>query len=113
MISVLVRLNGRTDGQTAEHTGWEDLANHVLRVHVPLVVPPGGLCGLWVDGQTAIHNMGEIIIFDDSKLHKAFNNSAADRIVLIIDVLRPPHLPLGAAKGGHTSELDSFISKFK
>jgi hypothetical protein len=42
------RLDGRTTLGT--HTGWSDLANHVLRVHVPLVVPPGGLCGTWVDG---------------------------------------------------------------
>ena len=30
------------------HTGWADLANHVLRLHIPLIVPPGDFCGTWV-----------------------------------------------------------------
>ena len=42
------RLDKRTTLGT--HTGWSDLANHVFRVHIPLVVPPGGSCGTWVDG---------------------------------------------------------------
>jgi Aspartyl/Asparaginyl beta-hydroxylase len=29
-----------------------------------------GCCGLWVEGQRAIHRAGEIVVFDDSKLHK-------------------------------------------
>ena len=32
------------------HSGWSDLANHVLRVHIPISVPSGssneGLCGV-------------------------------------------------------------------
>jgi hypothetical protein len=45
-------LFSRLDRQTTlgAHTGWSDLANYVLRVHIPLVVPPGGSCGTWVDG---------------------------------------------------------------
>jgi hypothetical protein len=45
-------LFSRLEKQTTlgTHTGWSDLANHVLRVHIPLVVPPGGSCGTWVDG---------------------------------------------------------------
>lgn len=42
------RLDKRTTLGT--HTGWSDLANHVLRLHIPLVVPTGKLCGTWVDG---------------------------------------------------------------
>ena len=42
------RLDKRTTLGT--HTGWSDLANHVFRVHIPLVVPLGGSCGTWVDG---------------------------------------------------------------
>jgi len=41
------RLDPRTT--LGDHTGWADLANHVLRVHIPLIVPSGvrndGLCG--------------------------------------------------------------------
>ena len=57
------------------HTGWSDLANHVLRVHVPLIVPGEemGLCGTWVDGCVEIHRAGVPLCFDDSKVHRAFN----------------------------------------
>lgn len=33
------------------HKGWADLANHVLRCHLPLKVPTDGPCGLWVNGE--------------------------------------------------------------
>jgi hypothetical protein len=123
------------------HTGWEDLANYVLRCHVTLIVPESQLCGLWVDHVEQYHKTGKIIVFDDSKTHYAFNRDASssetinekendlesrpiitsnasdrektDRIVLIIDILRPSHLPLGNARGGHTPELDNFISQFR
>lgn len=62
--------------------------------------------------QTSFHKQGEILVFDDSKRHKAFNDSGSDRIVLIVDIMRPPGLPLGRAKGQHTDELDSFVAQF-
>ena len=111
------------------HTGWSDLANHVLRLHIPLVVPGGkysnkinsikddtvnsyniGLCGTWVDGCVETHEEGSVISFDDSKVHRAFNYSDEDRIVLIIDLARPQGLPMGTATGGHSDELDEFIN---
>lgn len=132
------------------HTGWEDLANHVLRCHVSLVVPEGQCCGLRVDGVEEFHAEGNIIVFDDSKTHLAFNRDKnapvssgsddedededeededkedetgetvtvtdrdkTDRIVLIIDIMRPAHVPLGNVGGGHTPELDQFISQFR
>lgn len=94
----------------APHTGWEDLANHVLRVHIPLIVP--SCCGTWVEGCIRIHQEGIVQVFDDSKVHRAFNyNSTDERVVLIIDLARPPALPLGTAVGGHTEELDDFIEQ--
>lgn len=95
------------------HTGWADLANYVLRFHVCMQIPATQNCGLIVNGEIKLHVQNEIICFDDSKKHRAFNTSTEDRIVLIVDVLRPPHLPLGTAVGGHTDELDSFMSYFK
>ncbi|KAL3935071.1 MAG: hypothetical protein SGBAC_009335 [Bacillariaceae sp.] len=94
------------------HTGWADLANHVLRLHVPLIVPQGGLCGTWVDGCVETHQEGTPLLFDDSKIHRAFNYHPTEtRIVLIVDVARPKALPLGYATGGHSEELDSFIQQ--
>mmetsp|Transcript_7505 Transcript_7505/g.18395 ORF Transcript_7505/g.18395 Transcript_7505/m.18395 type:complete len:631 (+) Transcript_7505:112-2004(+) len=102
-----------------EHTGWSDLANHVLRLHIPLVVPNNSgvvgenddLCGTWVDGCVETHAEGRPLLFDDSKTHRAFNYSDCDRIVLIVDLARPTRLPLGTAESGHTEELDSFIAQ--
>lgn len=99
------------DAVLEAHTGWQDLANHVLRLHIPLIAAGGGLCGTWVDGCVETHQVGRILCFDDSKTHWAFNYSASDRIVLIIDLERPQDLPRGTAKGGHSEELDQFIAK--
>jgi hypothetical protein len=107
------RLEPRTT--LSAHTGWADLANHVLRLHIPLVVPGGshnlGLCGTWVDGTVETHRMGEVVCFDDSKVHRAFNYTDEERIVLIVDLARTDALPLGTATGGHTEELDKFIQE--
>ena len=107
------RLEPRTT--LSAHTGWADLANHVLRLHIPLVVPGGshnlGLCGTWVDGNVETHRMGEVVCFDDSKVHRAFNYTDEERIVLIVDLARTDALPLGTATGGHTEELDKFIQE--
>lgn len=94
------------------HTGWADLANHVLRLHVPLIVPKGDLCGTWVDGCVETHQEGRPLLFDDSKIHRAFNyHPTESRVVLIVDLARPRDLPLGYATGGHSEELDSFIQQ--
>lgn len=107
-------LFSRLDPKTklGTHTGWSDLANHVLRVHIPLIVPRGDVCGTWVDGCVETQDVGRIICFDDSKVHRAFNYSESEeRIVLIIDLKRPSNLPKGTAVGGHTDELDGFIQE--
>jgi hypothetical protein len=71
------------------------------------------MCGLEVEGQPQFHQQGEFIVFDDSKLHRAFNLSPdEDRVVLIFDILRPKHLPVGRATGGHTDELDLFLAEY-
>lgn len=107
------RLEPRTT--LSAHTGWADLANHVLRLHIPLVVPGGshnlGLCGTWVDGAVETHQMGGVVCFDDSKVHRAFNYTDEERIVLIVDLARTDALPSGTATGGHTEELDKFIKE--
>lgn len=101
------------DTEIAPHTGWAPLANHVLRVHLPLSVPGEGLCGIGVEDETRMHREGEIIVFDDSKTHFAFNKHPSDsRIVLIIDLARPAGLPEGRATGGETKELLEFIASF-
>ncbi|GAB9464670.1 Aspartate beta-hydroxylase domain-containing protein 2 [Globisporangium polare] len=99
------------------HRGWADLSNHILRCHLGLVVPTfeGGepSCSMVVGGQKAAHGEREVLVFDDSKLHFAYNrHDEQTRVVLIVDLYRPDHLPRGRAKGGHSDELDEFIDTF-
>ena len=54
----------------------------------------------------------QLLVFDDSKLHKAFNNSTQERLILIVDLLRPDYIPKGLARGDVTYELQAFIKQF-
>jgi aspartate beta-hydroxylase len=66
------------------HSG---VMNARLICHLPLVVPPG--CAFRVGGEVREWREGELLIFDDSIEHEAWNDGASDRIVLIFDVWRP------------------------
>lgn len=106
------RMGFRT--RLSSHRGWADLANHVLRCHLALTVPSTGKCGVWVEGHMQFHKEGEILVFDDSHSHKAFNTSASeDRIILLFDLMRPEGVPFGVAYQGHTDALDGFVESFQ
>lgn len=66
------------------HTG---MLNTRLICHLPLIVPNN--CGLRVGNKTVEWVPGQLIIFDDSINHEAWNNSDQDRIVLIFDIWKP------------------------
>ena len=95
------------------HQGWAELSNYVLRFHLALEIPGNKCCGVWVRGEKRFHVEGEIICFDDSKIHKAFNLSDQDRTVLIFDIIRPDTIPLGTSKVEKTDELNKFINYFQ
>lgn len=62
--------------------------NTRLICHLPLVVPEN--CGkLRVGNDSRQWNEGELLIFDDSIEHEAWNHSDKDRIVLIFEIWRP------------------------
>ncbi|KAF0700980.1 Aste57867_8426 [Aphanomyces stellatus] len=98
------------------HRGWADLANDILRCHLGLVVPTlpdEECCCVVVAGQARPHREGGLLVFDDSKLHSAYNvHPTETRLVLIVDMYRPEDLPRGMAVGGHTDELDRFIAQY-
>jgi len=96
------------------HTGWAALSNHVLRCHLGLKVPsPSEACGICVDDSVAFHATGDLLVFDDSKLHTAFNrHPTEDRIVLLFDIVRPKGVAPGTAVGGTTAELVEFQRAF-
>ena len=58
------------------------------------------------------HTQKEIICFDDSKIHNAFNFSESERIILIIDILRPLYIKKGNAPLGKTKELNNIMKLF-
>jgi aspartate beta-hydroxylase len=55
--------------------------------HLPLIVPPN--CALRVGNETRGWREGEVVLFDDSIEHEAWNLSGEPRVVLIFDVWRP------------------------
>ncbi len=55
--------------------------------HLPLVIPDN--CAIRVGNDTRTWKPGELIIFDDTVEHEAWNRSDQDRIVLIFDVWNP------------------------
>jgi len=94
------------------HTGWGELSNYVLRCHIPIYIPKENTCGLTVSNILKYHSSKEIMCFDDSKIHSAFNFSNSERIVLIIDLLRPNGIEMGDSSFGKTQELNNFMEIF-
>lgn len=61
--------------------------NTRLICHLPLIVPPE--CALRVGNETRAWREGELVIFDDTIEHEAWNRSAELRVVLLFDIWRP------------------------
>jgi aspartyl/asparaginyl beta-hydroxylase (cupin superfamily) len=68
----------------APHHG---LLNTRLICHVPLILP--GSCGLRVGNETREWRENELLIFDDSFEHEAWNRSDKTRVVLLFEIWRP------------------------
>src|SRR5438270_11079011 len=68
----------------------------VLRYHLGLRVPDRSqqLCGIRVGGQTRSWAEGASLLFDNTFVHSAWNESGETRVVLIVDVERPLHPPM-------------------
>ncbi|MES2072575.1 MAG: lipid A hydroxylase LpxO [Pseudomonadota bacterium] len=60
-----------------------------LRYHLGLVTPNDDSCFIMVDGQRYSWRDGQGVIFDETYIHWAMNNSEVDRIILFCDVERP------------------------
>jgi ornithine lipid ester-linked acyl 2-hydroxylase len=66
----------------------------VLRYHLALKIPsPHDACGIRVGGQIAHWREGRGLLFDDTYPHEAWNDTAEDRVVLFLDVVRPLQFP--------------------
>ena len=60
-----------------------------LRYHLGLVTPNSEKCRIYVDGNVYYWRDGEAVIFDETYIHAAKNESDVDRIILFCDVERP------------------------
>jgi hypothetical protein len=63
------------------------LLNTRLICHLPLLVPDD--CALRVGAETRAWRKGEMLLFDDSIEHEAWNRSNETRIILLFEVWRP------------------------
>jgi aspartate beta-hydroxylase len=61
--------------------------NSRLICHLPLIVPQG--CALRVGNETRPWKEGELVVFDDTMEHEAWNKSSELRVVLLFDIWRP------------------------
>ena len=66
------------------HRGWVE---NVYRLHLGLVVPEN--CAMRVGEETRSWEEGSCLVFDDTSEHEAWNHSKSDRLVLLLDFLRP------------------------
>ena len=67
----------------------------VLRYHLGLLIPPPATsCRIRVGSDVRSWEEGKSLIFDDSHLHEAWNDSDAYRVVLFVDFVRPLPAPV-------------------
>ncbi len=75
-----------------------------LRYHLGLITPNSDDCCIYVDGDKYGWRDGEAVIFDETFIHYAENNTDENRIILFLDVKRPVKFFL-------IDWLDTFLSK--
>jgi beta-hydroxylase len=68
-----------------------------LRYHLGLVTPANPKCYIDVDGQQYYWRDGEQVIFDETYIHYAKNDTDVSRIVLFCDIERPMRFRWAAA----------------
>lgn len=68
----------------AAHTGY---VNAHLRCHLALVAPDGAR--IRVHDETREWAQGEVLVFDDSYEHEAWNAADSERVVLLFDIWHP------------------------
>lgn len=72
----------------AHITAHRSPTNMRLRCHLGVEVPQGD-CALRVAGRARQWQEGKCIVFDDHFEHEAWNYTASDRIVLVVDMWHP------------------------
>lgn len=63
-----------------------------LRYHLGLSTPNDPACYINIDGEDYVWQDGEAMLFDETYLHFAHNDSVEDRLILMCDINRPTWL---------------------
>jgi beta-hydroxylase len=75
-----------------------------LRCHLGLVTPNDDKCRIYIDGHPYSWRDGEAIVFDETYIHKAMNESDKDRIILFCNVTGP-------LRGRFATAINHYISR--
>jgi aspartyl/asparaginyl beta-hydroxylase (cupin superfamily) len=73
----------RSSTEISPHTGF---TKKVIRCHLALEVP--NQCAIIVGNESRLWKKGKCLFFDDTVEHSAYNRSAQDRVVLLLDIDR-------------------------
>lgn len=65
-----------------------------LRYHLGLSTPNSELCRIFVDGELYFWKDGEAVVFDETYIHRAENQTNTTRLILFCDVERPLSNPI-------------------
>jgi beta-hydroxylase len=65
-----------------------------LRYHLGLSTPNSELCRIFVDGELYFWKDGEAVIFDETYIHRAENQTDTTRLILFCDIERPLSNPI-------------------
>jgi beta-hydroxylase len=76
--------------EIAPHTGFTD---QVYRYHLGIKIPDD--CGMIVNKKLISWEPGQLLLFDDTQEHSAYNRSDEERVVLLFDVERGKEMHLG------------------
>jgi beta-hydroxylase len=79
-----------------------------LRYHLGLVTPNSDQCRIWVDTEMYSWRDGEAVLFDETYIHHAENNTDTARIILFCDVERP--LRTRAARAANRFVARTFVA---
>lgn len=60
-----------------------------LRYHLGLITPDSEACRITVDGHDYVWHDGDDVVFDETFIHSAVNDTDEPRIILFCDVTRP------------------------
>ncbi|MCB1003511.1 MAG: aspartyl/asparaginyl beta-hydroxylase domain-containing protein [Acidimicrobiales bacterium] len=72
------------------HTG---AVKGIVRYHLGLIVPDSPDCWIEIGGQRHHWEEGKTLIFDDTFIHRARNDTDETRVVLFVDLVRPMPWP--------------------